>query len=144
MAYPYDPNDWRLFIDASKTSLKAVLVHNGNEKPSIPIRYAVNTKETYATMAHLLEIIKYREHNWKVCGDLKVVGLLLGLQSGFTKYSCFLCLWDSRAREHHYKRKEWPLREEFTPGQLNVCQRPLIEPRNIYTSAPVTYKTWTN
>ena len=31
----YDPNGWRLFIDSSKTSLKAVLLHNGNVLLSI-------------------------------------------------------------------------------------------------------------
>ena len=33
-----------------------------------------------------------------LCGDFKVIGILLGLQSGYTKYCCFLCTWDSRAR----------------------------------------------
>lgn len=32
LGQPYDPNQWRLFIDSSKESLKAVLLHNGNEK----------------------------------------------------------------------------------------------------------------
>ena len=27
----YDPNDWRLFIDSFKRSLKCVLWHNGND-----------------------------------------------------------------------------------------------------------------
>ena len=26
----YNPSEWRLFIDSSKSSLKAVLLHNGN------------------------------------------------------------------------------------------------------------------
>ena len=33
--------DWRLFIDSSKRSLKAVLLHNGNVYPSIPIAHSV-------------------------------------------------------------------------------------------------------
>ncbi|GBP78947.1 hypothetical protein EVAR_57898_1 [Eumeta japonica] len=37
MDQSYDPEEWRLFIDCSKVSLKAVLLHNGNKKPSIPI-----------------------------------------------------------------------------------------------------------
>ena len=36
----------RLFIDSSKTSLKAVLLHNGNKLPSIPLFHAVGMKET--------------------------------------------------------------------------------------------------
>jgi len=42
------PEQWRLFIDSSKVSFKAVLVHNGNKHPSIPFAHAVHTKETYA------------------------------------------------------------------------------------------------
>ena len=33
----YHLNDWRLFIDSSKRSLKCVLLHNGNQYGSIPI-----------------------------------------------------------------------------------------------------------
>ena len=39
--------EWRMFIDSSKTSLKAVLLHNGNKFPSLPLAYATNIKETY-------------------------------------------------------------------------------------------------
>ena len=43
----HDLQEWRLFIDCSKLSLKAVLLHNGNQHPTIPIRHAVYIKETY-------------------------------------------------------------------------------------------------
>lgn len=36
----------------------------------------------------MLERIKYSEHNWKIGGGLKIVHILLGQQSAFTKYSC--------------------------------------------------------
>jgi len=48
------PEQWRLFIDISKTSLKAVLLHNGNKLPSIPVAYAPSTKETYTNMNNIL------------------------------------------------------------------------------------------
>ena len=35
---------WRLFIESSKTSLKAVILHNGNKLPSVPLAYATNIK----------------------------------------------------------------------------------------------------
>lgn len=70
MKYVHNPEEWRLFIDSSKTSLKAVLLHNGNEKPSIPIAHDVDRKEIYETMSSLLELIKYNEHKWKLCSDL--------------------------------------------------------------------------
>lgn len=72
MNAPYDRNEWRLFIDGSKYSLKAALLHNGNNKPSIPIAHAVQTKECYETMRKILCFIKYNDHKWKICGDLKV------------------------------------------------------------------------
>ncbi|KAG8176014.1 hypothetical protein JTE90_007011 [Oedothorax gibbosus] len=42
----HEPQEWWLFLDASKLSLKAVLLHNGNKLPSIPIGHAVYMKET--------------------------------------------------------------------------------------------------
>ena len=44
----YDPNDWRLFIDSSKKSIKAVLLHIGNILPSVPIAYSTTMKETFS------------------------------------------------------------------------------------------------
>lgn len=47
----------------------------------------------------LLRCINYNQHQWQLCGDLMVVALLLGLQTGYTKYCCFLCERDSRATD---------------------------------------------
>ena len=49
-------------------------------------------------MKMLLTKIKYDEHKWMVCGDLKVLRIL----QGYTKYPCFLCSWDSRAKNEHW------------------------------------------
>ena len=54
-----------------------------------------------------------------------------GLQGGYTKYPCFLCLWDSRADDQHYIRQEWPLRQGLEPGLHNVKSPPLVEPNKI-------------
>ena len=46
----YNSNDWRsLFIDASKSSLKAVLLHNTNQFAFIPLA-------SYENMKHLSKI----------------------------------------------------------------------------------------
>ncbi|XP_050822620.1 uncharacterized protein LOC127057686 [Gopherus flavomarginatus] len=126
-----DPDEWRLFVDSSKTSLKAVLLHNGNVLPSIPVGHAVHMKETYDNMKQLLRCINYDQHQWQLCGDLKVVALLLGLQTGYTKYCCFLCEWDSRARDSHYIKKDWPLRQSLEPGRKSVQHPPLVKSRKI-------------
>ena len=41
----YSASDWRLSIDSSKRSLKAVLLHNGNVYPSILIAHSVQMKQ---------------------------------------------------------------------------------------------------
>jgi len=46
---------WRLFIDSSKVSVKAVLLLNGNKFPSIPLVHAVHMKETYKYLEVLLQ-----------------------------------------------------------------------------------------
>ncbi|KAK1803855.1 hypothetical protein P4O66_003802 [Electrophorus voltai] len=92
----HDPQEWRLFIDSSKMSLKAVLLLYGNRLPSIPVRHAVDMKETYDNVKQLLDCLDYSKYGWHICSDLKVVTLLIGLQLGYTKYCCFLCEWDNR------------------------------------------------
>lgn len=130
LGHEHVSTEWRLFIDSSKTSLKAVLLHNGNEFPSVPLAYATNMKETYENIKILLERIQYEKYKWTVCCDLKVISLLMDLQLGYTKYCCFLCEWDSRNKAEHYNKKEWPKRV-LTPGQKNVVYPSLVSPGKI-------------
>ena len=121
--------EWRLFIDSSLRSLKGVLLHNGNLYPSVPVAHSTHLKENYENVKLMLEKICYSKFQWDVCGDLKMIAFLLGLQGGFTKYSCFLCLWDSRASSQHYAVQNWPERKELTVGEHNVCRDSLIVQR---------------
>lgn len=124
----YEPKDWRLFIDSSKRSLKCVLLHNGNQFASVPIAHSTTLKEKYEAVKYVLEKIGYDQHKWFICVDLKMVNFLLGQQSGFTKYPCFLCMWDSRDRAQHYTKKDWPVREELVPcKERNVINDPLVD-----------------
>lgn len=131
LGHEHVTSEWRLFIDSSKTSLKAVLLHNGNKLPSIPVAYSVNLKETYEVMRLVLDKINYKDFQWAICADLKVVALILGLQTGYTKFCCFLCEWDSRDRSKHYIREHWPERTAYIPGQKNVKSVPLVDPKKI-------------
>ena len=80
----------------------------------------------------MLEKISYCQHEWQICVDLKMVNLLLGQQSGFTKYPCFLCMWDSRDRSQHYIKKDWPARDEMVPGRSNnIVNKPLVDRHKI-------------
>ena len=83
-------------------------------------------KEDYENVKQLLIKINYAQFKWYVCGDFKILGVLLGLQSEYTKYSSFLCLWNSGADGEHYEKMHWPTREELTPGMCNVIRESLV------------------
>ena len=55
LAHENNPDQWRLFIDSSKVSLKVVLLHNGNRFPSVPLAHAANMKESYESMNYSWE-----------------------------------------------------------------------------------------
>ena len=131
MGTSYTPSEWRLFIDSSKRSLKCVQLHNGNKLASVPIGHSIQMKETYENMKIILDKIKCAEHEWVICGDLKVLSILLGQQGGNTKYPCFLCLWDSRAKQDHWIKREWPSREVFVLGEKNIKNIPLVNREKI-------------
>jgi hypothetical protein len=80
----------------------------------------------------LLTIIQYEKYSWYVCGDLKVIALLRVLQLGYTQFCCFSCESDSRDRKPHFVKKQWPKRENLTPGKKNVICKPLVDPKKVY------------
>lgn len=128
---PCTTTDWRMFVDSSQRSLKAVLLHNGNAHPSIPIAHSVILKERYENVKKLLDLIKYEDYGWEVIGDFKMLAFFMGLQSGWTKYPCYLCLWDSRASRVHYQQFQWPERDEYLVGRHNVLHEPLVDPEKV-------------
>ena len=129
------------FFDSSVRSLKCVLLHNGNKYASIPIGHSISMREEYDSIKQILEKVAYLEYQWKICVDLKMVNFLLGQQNGYTKYPCFLCMWDSRAKSEHWTRKEWPLRKKMIAGEKNIIHQPLVSHHHSH-SPTVAYKTW--
>lgn len=127
----YNATEWRLFIDSSKRSLKCVLLHNGNLYGSVPIGHSVSLREEYGDIKKVIDLLQYNMHQWIICVDLKMVCFLLGQQRGYTKYPCFLCMWDSRAREKHWVQSKWPPRSELRPGDPNILNQPLVNRKNI-------------
>jgi hypothetical protein len=127
----YEETEWRLFIDASIFSIKAVLLHHGNSYPLVPVAYCVSLRENYENIKKVLQCICYDENNWDICADLNVVAILTGLHLGYTKHYCYICLWDSRDRANHYTRRNWPLRTVSVPGTSNVIHHSLIDRRQI-------------
>ena len=119
-------NSWRLYIDSSKRNLKCVLLHNSNEYASIPIGHSTMPKEKCGPVKQVLECIKYNQHNWKICVDLKMMSFLLGQQSAYTKHPCFLCMWDSRDKANHWIKKDREPRITFRVGNKNIINEPLV------------------
>jgi hypothetical protein len=111
-------DEWRLFTDSSKVSLKAVLLHNGNVLPSVSVAHAFGIKESDDSIKQLLQYIKYDTYKWNICVYLKVIALLLGLQLRYTTFPCFLREWDIRDKAHHYVKRIWPL-SGFSSGLLS-------------------------
>ena len=119
------------FIDSSKRSLKAVLLHNTNVLAPIPIAHSTVYKEEYENIRKVLDKIKYKDHKWQVYGDLNIITMILGQQLGLTKFSCFLCEQDNRDRKNQYLKKTWPKRKFIKPGVKNVINKSLISPNKV-------------
>ena len=73
----YDPNEWRLFIDSSKKSLKCMLFHNGNLLGAIPIGHSVYLKKKQEHIKVALDLLKYDNYKWVIYADLEMVNYLL-------------------------------------------------------------------
>jgi hypothetical protein len=98
----YKAHEWTLFIDSSKRSLKGVLLHNGNCLASVPVAHSVHLIQAYKKLEQLLEKINYKQHQWMVCSDSKVLCTLLGQQQRHTKFTCYICDWDSPVQDKHW------------------------------------------
>jgi hypothetical protein len=53
------PEEWQLFIDLSKVSLKAVFLHNDGVYPSVSLAYSVHMKESHEGVCTLLNCIDH-------------------------------------------------------------------------------------
>ena len=126
-----NPNEWRMFIDCSKPRLKCFLLHKGNLFGAVLIRHSVCLREEHGDLKRVIELLQYDKHNWIICVDLKMMWLLLGKQCGYTKYPCFLCMWNSRARENHWIKTNWPPRLDLKPGDPNILHEPLVDRKKI-------------
>ena len=73
----YDPNEWRLFIDSFMKSLKCMLFHNVNLLGAIPIGPSVYLKKRQEHIKVALDLLKYDNHKWDICADLKMANFLL-------------------------------------------------------------------
>jgi hypothetical protein len=63
LRHEYNPDQWRLFIDSLKVSLKLVLLHDKNGIHSIILVHAGNKKKNYESLNLLLGNIMFDEFN---------------------------------------------------------------------------------
>jgi hypothetical protein len=82
----------------------------------------------------VIKEIGYTAHDCMICGDLKVICMLLGQQAGYTKYPCFMCEWDNRSRSQHWKQNHWTPRTSLEPGSNSIFRKSLVEPKKILLS----------
>ena len=87
-----------------------MLLHNENRYGAVPVGHSIVLKEQQDDIRTVMGLLKYHEHGWIICVDLKMISFLLGQQKGYTKILRFLCMWDSGDCENHWTQKEWPKR----------------------------------
>ena len=102
------------------------LLYNGNRVSSIPVGYSISISENYNNMIVLLDSLNYNFHKWMIFGDLKLICTLVdsrqtfGIQSGYTKYPCFLCKWDTRVDREYYAIRIWPECDNLHPCSHHI------------------------
>lgn len=106
----YVANDWRLSIDASRSSLKAVLLYKTNKNPPIPLAFSTKTTDCYPTLKTIIEKINYNEHLWKILCDFKVMNILRGIDGHDPQHYCIFCDWCKPPKCDHYSYK-WKERD---------------------------------
>ena len=103
----------------------------------LPLAHSTVLKEEYCNIEKVLNKIKYSEHEWLICGDLKILSMILAQQSGFTKYPCYLCMFDSRDRAKQNNTKVWPAMPLLTPGSSNVSWNKLELVSSLHTHSKI-------
>ena len=117
-----------------------IVLHKYNiKKPSIPMGYSTDMSETYDSMKIILDKVCYTDHMWRISRDLKVVAMLWGLQGGYTKNMCFLCLWDTRFKGNQYETHDWRARDPTEKGH-NCVNDPLVPMEN--GLMPLSISNW--
>jgi hypothetical protein len=75
--------------------------------------------------------IRYTANDWMICGDLKVLCMLLGQQAAYTKYPCFTCEWGRRARSQSWEQRHWTPRTSLEPWNKNIMRKSIVDPKKI-------------
>ena len=118
---------FRLFIDSSCRSLKAVLLHNGN-LPEIPVFYSTVMDEGYDSLKKILELLNFSKLKIPICADFKVINFLRDLKPGNCSFPCIFCTWNSRSEEDQYgARKALRKKIKIKDPVHSVINKPLVD-----------------
>jgi hypothetical protein len=118
----YDASVWVLFINCSKRSLKAVLLHNGNNVASIPIAHSIHLNETYENLRIVLEKI-----NWNLCGNMKILQCYWGNKQHTQSFHVsYVNGWQSKGHTLD-KKKYLPRRKDLIPGSKTIVHASLVD-----------------
>lgn len=79
-------------------------------------------KEECATITLILEKIRFYEHQWVICEDLRWLPFSLDSEVATPN----IPVLDIKDRTNHWAREEWPNRENTAIGEKNVINHPLI------------------
>ncbi|GBN67158.1 hypothetical protein AVEN_210986-1 [Araneus ventricosus] len=108
----HNPEEWRLFIDSSKVSLKAVLLHNGNKHPSIPVECSRSgtekkyyIKKVWPKRQFLIPGVK-NEENEPLVASQKILSSPLHIKLGLMKN--FVKAMDCGGSGFQYLRLKFP------------------------------------
>jgi len=73
------PQEWQLFIHLSMHTLKAVFLYRRSILPSIPVVYTFTIINIWRHDWNS-QPCKLEDFQWHICGDLKLIVILMGLQ----------------------------------------------------------------
>jgi hypothetical protein len=110
--------------------------------------YSTREKETREVLEEMFDKINYNKFQWLFSGDLKIIGIVCGIQSQGANHPCFLCDWkkppnrsktidpsqrsSKRARAENEFESTWPEykgenRTSWMPRQdKNIVNRSLV------------------
>jgi len=127
----YRSSEFLLFIDGSVAGIKAALIKKDGAHFPVLILQWNKAKENYSTLKEILTRLNYVEGNWEICGDFKILQILMGLKNGGNiRHPCFFCLYHAQHTEKETK-VDWEERTSFIEGQYSVERVPLINTEKI-------------
>ena len=89
---------FKIYIDGGGGSCKVMdtsVEQPGNRLSGVNrvlvLAYVENIQETHLNIRQILELLNLKDAKYKICGDLKIINIILGLSGHGGKFSCAFC-----------------------------------------------------